>query len=378
MANARDFLFPEQTTVQKQLLIDYRLSEEFRTAYGNEVIRRYPNGTAVRTAIAAIEQIQGRTATLETDHSLIADLIYTKYVLGFLFWEYFAYGLGERTPRERTEFISEETRLRYYEKINPDDGYRKILANKWRTYLAFGSYFKRTMINITGAQDYGVFEKFCKETPRFITKPVEGSIGKGIEIIELEENQDLRVLFDNLLETYKPDKSKGRTFVCEELIISDPYFRDIHPQSVNSLRIVTYCNKGETRLVCAWLKAGKGTSIVDNGGLLAAVDLETGIVTTDARDKYDHDYPCHPDTGFRFLGAQIPRWEEVVQMAKDMAAELPEVRLIGWDIALSAEKGWQLIEGNSHGMFNVLQVATRKGMREEFETAVEWKIHRNR
>ena len=150
----------------------------------------------------------------------------------------------------------------------------------------------------------------------------------------------------------------------------------LHPASVNSLRIFTYYNGREASVVLAWLKAGRGGSIVDNGsagGMLAAVDIDTGIVISDARDEDNRTYPVHPDTGAVFKGMQLEDWEEVTAMAKELAAIVPEVRLVGWDIALSRDHGWQLIEGNRLGMFNLLQVPTQKGMRKDFEKRIGWK-----
>lgn len=77
-------------------------------------------------------------------------------------------------------------------------------------------------------------------------------------------------------------------------------------------------------------------------------------------------------TDCQFKGFQVPRWEEAISTAKEAAMVLPKARLVGWDIALSREKGWQIIEGNSLGMFNVLQVGTQKGMRDDFEASIEW------
>jgi len=54
--------------------------------------------------------------------------------------------------------------------------------------------------------------------------------------------------------------------------------------------------------------------------------------------------------------------DEAVKMIKELALIVPEVRYVGWDIALT-DKGWVLIEGNDKGMFVGIQKTTQKGFR---------------
>ena len=110
--------------------------------------------------------------------------------------------------------------------------------------------------------------------------------------------------------------------------------------------------------------------------MLAAVDHKTGRVYTDAADEMAHVYPTHPDTGFVFNGFQIPHWKELVKMVKTMAPKLPGVPMIGWDFALSEEKGWQVIEGNEMGQICLMQIPTKRGMRKELTQRFEWDKHK--
>ena len=106
--------------------------------------------------------------------------------------------------------------------------------------------------------------------------------------------------------------------------------------------------------------------------MLAAIDLESGVVYTDAHDEAAHDYPNHPDTGFQFNGFHITEWDEIVASVKEWATYFPGIRVIGWDVAVSANKGVQLVEGNAWGMVNVFQVATRTGFYREFLKKIDW------
>ena len=129
------------------------------------------------------------------------------------------------------------------------------------------------------------------------------------------------------------------------------------------------------------MKTGKGGIVVDNGvqgGVLAAIDHKTGTVISDARNQANETFETHPDSGFVFKGFEIPRWNEAVETAKQLALAFPDMGIIGWDLALSADKGWQAIEGNSQGLFSVWQVAARKGLRREFLQSIEWERHKDK
>ena len=78
-----------------------------------------------------------------------------------------------------------------------------------------------------------------------------------------------------------------------------------------------------------------------------------------------------------FVGYQIEDWEGAFELAKAAGRKLKDVRVVGWDIARSSDKGWQIIEGNAYGMFNVAQVATQKGMRREFLDEIRWSRYKD-
>ena len=115
--------------------------------------------------------------------------------------------------------------------------------------------------------------------------------------------------------------------------MNDDSIKAIHPTSVNSVRIYTYINThDEPTLVMSFIKAGQHGAIIDNvgpGGMLAAVDVNTGVIFTDAADEVGNMFSAHPDTGFVFKGFQIPRWEELKKMVLEIAPIFPGVKMIG-------------------------------------------------
>jgi len=374
----RDFHLQKATGLQLDFMDAYRLSDEFRWLYGEYIVDHYATGESVSTAISVIKRLTNtEEVTTKTHRKLIADMVYTKLVLGFAFWEYFVYGLADKTPLERTEFLPQRNNVDYYRKLNTSRESINKLNNKYLAYETFKPYYKREILKVSGAEQREAFINFVSSFPRFIAKPINASIGKGVQLFDIKNYASASDMFSSLLQHYVID---GKTpFLCEELIVADPVFASIHPESINSLRIFTYNNGTEASIVCAWLKAGRGSAVIDNGssgGMLAAIDCSTGTVCSPARDENNTTFHTHPDTGFVFQGFKIDRWEEAVAIAKEMSGILPGMRCIGWDIALSAEKGWQIIEGNAFGMVNVLQVATQKGMRKDFLNSVEWDLYK--
>lgn len=363
---------------QRKILDQYRLTEVFRDAYGNYLLDHLPDRAAVQNAIAAVKRFKGEKDEVDIAvwKDVIIDLMYSEHVLGFKPWEYFSYGLENRSITERLEFMPQRNLMTYYKALNTSrDGFLK-LNRKYLTYQQLTPWFKRDMCNLQSDEE--AFFEFCRQHPRFIIKPGGGSLGKDIEIVSCENYKSLEELWALL-------RAKGTPvapIVCEELIVCEGSMRAIHPRSVNSVRIFTYFEpKEEPRIVCAWLKAGQGDSIVDNGGaggVLAAIDIEAGIVYTDGADESGHVFPAHPDTGFVFKGFQIPRWDELKKMVLEIAPVFPGVPLIGWDVALSQDRGWQLIEGNGNGQINIIQVATKTGCRRQMEAAFEWGKHRKK
>ena len=111
--------------------------------------------------------------------------------------------------------------------------------------------------------------------------------------------------------------------------------------------------------------------MIDNataGGLAAAIDPETGIVTSEACREDLSRMLFHPDTGVKIIGMQIPQWDDLLKLVDQLAHVVPEQRFVGWDLALT-DQGWVMVEGNDNAMVTAIQMCERKGLRERFDRA---------
>ncbi len=366
----------EPGAVQNYLLDRYRLTNQFRDSYAEYMLRNPDNKKIIQAAIDAINKHEGiNSACLATHETLIGDLVYTRYVLNFKYWEYFAYGFRNIPIQRRLGFLPEGGRKAYTKILNPSKEENLRFSDKAFLYGVLKEQFKRDAVLANEFCQFDNFKKFVLRHPKFIVKPVRGSLGSGVYIVDASGYTDrqMHVLFRRFL-------SEKNGMLCEELVSQDPRMAAAHPKSVNTVRVMTYLAlDGSVRIICGYFRTGRGSSIVDNagaGGILAAVDPNSGTVIADAADEAGNLYTLHPDTGFKFKGFQIPRWDELYSTVSECAKAFPNIRMIGWDMALSDSRGWQVIEGNCQSQLNVVQMSTREGMRGQLEHNIEWDVNR--
>ena len=60
------------------------------------------------------------------------------------------------------------------------------------------------------------------------------------------------------------------------------------------------------------------------------------------------------------MGLKLPHWDEVRGLACRLAAVLPEVRFVGWDLAYS-DRGWVFVEGNAQPQCVAPQIMSYNG-----------------
>lgn len=134
-----------------------------------------------------------------------------------------------------------------------------------------------------------------------------------------------------------------------------------------TVRLLTIMTAGGPKLIRACWKIPAGTHGADNfwrpGNLLAQLDLPTGRVLRVIRgvgmtlEEVTH----HPDSGAALIGAVVPNWAEVTRTALEAAKVLPNLRLIGWDIA-PVDAGAVIVELNQTPDFILPQLADRRGI----------------
>lgn len=285
------------------------------------------------------------------------DMVYSLHRFGCMFDEYFLYDYPNLNTQGRESFITDKIRWDFYARMNLDEN-KELFNNKRKAYERFGSFYHRELMEVLGDDDADAFRAFVQRHSRFIVKPIDGSGGKGVYITSAERYPSLDAMF--------ADIRKNGPVVLEELICQSQEMAALHPASLNTVRVPTLKLKDRVVVFRPFLRIGCGDSVVDNaasGGVFIAVDAATGICNTEGVDEFGNRYLRHPDTGVVLPGFQIPRWEEAVALANQLAQVVESNHYVGWDLALT-DDGWIMVEGNPRGQF-VIQIATRKGVKDE-------------
>lgn len=267
--------------------------------------------------------------------------------------QYFIYECDKHSYSEIEKFIGNREIAYYAMKIN-NPRKADIFRDKYETYCAFKKYYGREIIQVTSEDDLSEFVHFMMLHKTAMVKPINSSFGRGVKLVCAENKRKATAVFSMML-CLSPDG-----FVAEERIIQCDELAAFHPQSVNTVRLITMRHEERVRIWYQSFRIGKGKSVVDNlgaDGIGVIVDSETGTLG-DAYDMMGNIYEVHPDTGKQLKGYRIPRWNEAVDLAKELAQVVPDVRYVGWDLALT-DNGWIMIEGNDKSQQNIDKIGRK-------------------
>lgn len=321
-------------------------------------------GFTQKNAEDVFDRFVGFTSLKGTDKKrIVVDMLNEAKKFSFGFDEYFMFHFYDKTNEERRKYISCRERISYCERMNNIKN-MIIFDDKALSYKVFKKYYKRDLVGVFSENDETSFKNFISKHERFIVKPYDGAGGYGIIIVNGDKCNPKKQLME-LLTKYK----KG--FVIEELIDQSKELSQLHPESVNTLRIPTVVFKDRIEIIHPVLRVGRGGNIVDNshsGGISCGIDIDTGIIIS-AADANGYQYETHPDTGVRLIGFSVPDWEQAKCLAMELACVLPDNKYTGWDLAHTND-GWVMQEGNDRGDFDIFQLTSNAGFRNEIEQIV--------
>lgn len=269
--------------------------------------------------------------------------------------DYFEYEFYKKRHNERQTFVVRTKRELIAKKFNNP---KKVIlfSDKGKFNTLFAKFVKRDWIDLDAATIEDM-KAFLTKHEDLLIKPKTESCGIGIKVIHSNGAQDA----NSILNTYK-----GKNVLAEEVLIQEGSVNALHPESLNTLRIVTVrLNDADVRVMNANIRIGIDERIQDNfhqEGIAASVDVGTGIVNSAGCDMHLNRHLVHPVTKEKIIGYQIPQWDEAIELAKQVALVVPEVSYVGWDIATSCRGyGVVLIEGNPDSDTDVQQMCDQVG-----------------
>lgn len=222
-------------------------------------------------------------------------------------------------------------------------------SNLWCYNFKNTFYYKETSSQINTINELIIFFrtvfKNSKKEALFL-KPFESKGGKGIFLLKFTELENqLNQFGEALLKNF---------YIYEDVIEQHAEINKIYPNSINTLRIITYIDaKDNFHFLETSMRFGLGGGYVDNvssGGFEVSTDMPTGTLHERGYQELEFGgqvfFHKHPDTGCYFFNFKIPYYKEAHDLCLKLASQLPN-RLTGWDIAITPN-GPIIVEANAN------------------------------
>jgi hypothetical protein len=267
------------------------------------------------------------------------DYLWCAFRYGTLIKQYVYSEYWRLSSHVRNESLTYPRIEKLIDKYNPHQ-HTHLLQNKEEFNTLFSDFIHHEWLFVPSC-DQDAFELFLKKHDSIFIKPAKGEDGEGIRKFTLSDNPgtDIKTLFEKL---------KSENAIIEQCIVQDPRMT-FDTKSVNTIKVTTATDShGVVHVMKSMLRIGIGDSVIDNlatGGAIYDIDIEHGFVNSHGYSKYGEKLVYHPGTNIVVMGFKIPHWDEVIACAKNAAQKVPQLRIIGWDIAITPE-GVDLIEGN--------------------------------
>ncbi len=295
---------------------------------------------------------------------LLIDIVFCSIKYGAGPYDYQEFEFYNLNSKERKTYLTRVKNNAIVRMFN-DKEISKKFDDKVEFNKLFNEYLKRDWLYLDN--NYDEFVKFCDEKEDFIAKPVSGSGGEGIELIKIDKKA--------LKKTYEYLVSNNKLLV-EEKIIQNKKISMLNKTSVNTFRIVSFFDGKETHILNVVFKIGNG-GVTDNfssGSMYTFV--RDGKIIVPAIDRDDNIFYEHPISKIKIVGYEIPNYDKAINLVKECAKKIPEVKYVGWDVAIT-DKDAVIIEGNCFpGVYQIKPsfVEDKVGLIPIFEDAMKIRI----
>ncbi len=274
---------------------------------------------------------------------ILIDMVICGFKYGAGYYDYQEFEFYLLKGKERKTYLTRAKNNQIISTYN-DKKYFHVLDNKIEFNEKFKDYINRDYMFID--DNYDEFEKFFKSHKTIIAKIIDGEGGKGIEKFTYTDSTESKKIYNSLV--------KKNELLIEECIVQHESVDKLYSGSVNTLRLFTFFDGKKAYVVNQIFKFGNG-GVTDNfssGGMYTFTD-EEGEVIVPAIDREDNTFEVHPLTNEKIIGYKVPHFKEACDLVCKAAKEIPEIKYIGWDVAIT-KKGPAIIEGNSFpGVFQI-------------------------
>lgn len=284
---------------------------------------------------------------------LMVNFLHCFILIGSGYSDFLNYKLYLRKKSEIKEYATIKTQDKFYEIVSPS-AYKDFFSVKANFLKNFKKYIDRDSFYKGSFKE---LESFLSKHDEIMYKPVNGLAGSNVkkiitsDIVNKDEFYDEIIKKDILLESYVKQHESVSKFA---------------PNSVNTIRVMTFSYNGKSEIVLAMMRFGNGRENVDNfhkGGMGVLVDIETGCLVGKAVDKDDNIFESHPYSNIKFDGFKIPNWDIIKKTCLEAANVSDKIHMVGWDVAVT-DKGCTFIEGNRRAGWDLPQVLFNRGRKD--------------
>lgn len=210
-----------------------------------------------------------------------------------------------------------------------------------------------------------------KPHDQFVVKPAHGSGGDGILVITGRRGDKYRRSNGNLMprEEFEHHLSNGLSglfslgghpdhLLVEYCVQFDPIFDQVSYKGVPDIRIIVFQGYPVMAMIRLPTRLSDGKANLHQGAIGVGIDIPDGVTR---RGVWGTEIIReHPDTEHSIVGLQIPRWNELLQMAS-RCFELSGLGYVGVDFVLDRNLGPLILELNARPGL-AIQMANGNGL----------------
>ncbi len=265
------------------------------------------------------------------------------------YYDYIIFEFWNRTEAQRKTYLTRFRNKKFILHMN-DPEYSHIFDNKNEFNIRFADYIRRDYVDLATASEDEI-RAFFDRNEHFFMKPASLASGEGCEGHEKSEYAS----FEEFLAYIR-----AKDFdLVEERLRNHPDIAKVYDGCLNCMRAITVVDSwGKAHCIYCVAKFGRNGRQVDSYGVHGPIDLETGRFLYPAHSgdtTTDEVWTEHPNSHIPLVGFQIPMHKEAIELVERAALEVPQIRYIGWDVAVT-DKGPVIIEGNNYSAHDFWQL----------------------
>ena len=168
------------------------------------------------------------------------DMVWCGLVYQAGYMDYALFEMYDLNRAQRKTIVTRGINNGFIKRFN-DPKYMPEIEDKLKFAKNFSEFMHRDWLDMSTATREE-FDGFVKKHPVFMSKPVDGMCGKGIEKINAAEYDG--DLYEHL--------KNGHQVILEECVVQHHDLMALHPNSVNTCRVITFTQGSVTNVVAAF------------------------------------------------------------------------------------------------------------------------------